>query len=135
MTNTTQTVDKMVGVYRRIRAAITEKETAHEQEINKLKADLELVANKLLDICKEQGADSIKTANGTVIRNVKSRYWTTDWGSMYSTIKEYNAPFLLEQRIHNGNMKQFLEENPDAFPPGLQIDNKYTITVRKPTSK
>jgi len=127
--------DKLVAVYRRIRAAIEEREEAHTQEINTLKEKLEMVANKLLKICNEQNLDSLRTAEGTVTRRVKSRYWTTDWEHMYKFIKENDAPFLLEQRIHNGNMKQFLEENPDRHPAGLQVDSKYAITVRKPTNR
>jgi hypothetical protein len=53
---------------------------------------------------------------------------------MYQFINDNAAPFLLEQRIHNGNMKQFLQENPEAYPAGLQADNKYTIQVRRPTN-
>ena len=90
---------------------------------------------RLLKICNEQNLDSLRTPEGTVTRRVKSRYWTTDWDQMYKFIKENDAPFLLEQRIHNGNMKQFLEENPDQHPAGLQIDSKYAIVVRKPTNK
>lgn len=127
--------DKLVAVYRRIRAAIEEREDAHAQEIATLKEKLEMVSDKILKICNEQNLDSLRTPNGTVTRRVKSRYWTTDWESMYRFIKENDAPFLLEQRIHNGNMKQFLEENPDQHPAGLQIDSKYAITVRKPTTK
>lgn len=127
--------DKLVAVYRRIRAAIEEREEAHAQEIGTLKEKLEMVSDKLLKICNEQNVDSLRTPNGTVTRRVKSRYWTTDWESMYRFIRENDAPFLLEQRIHNGNMKQFLEENPDQHPAGLQVDSKYAITVRKPTNK
>jgi len=54
---------------------------------------------------------------------------------MYKFIAENDVPFILEKRIHNGNMKQFLEENPDALPIGLQVDNKYVIQVRKPSEK
>ena len=127
--------DRLVAVYRRIRAAIEEREEAHTQEINTLKEKLEMVSDKLLKICNEQNLDSLRTPEGTVTRRVKSRYWTTDWEQMYKFIKETDAPFLLEQRIHNGNMKQFLEENPDQHPAGLQVDSKYAITVRKPTNK
>jgi hypothetical protein len=42
---------------------------------------------------------------------------------------------LLEQRIHNGNMRNYLEDNPDVLPVGLNADTKYAITVRKPTGK
>jgi len=127
--------DKLVSVYRRIRAAIEEREDAHQKEITVLKEKLEMVSDKLLKICNDQNLDSLRTAEGTVTRRVKSRYWTTDWSSMYNFIKDNDAPFLLEQRIHNGNMKQFLEENPDQHPAGLQVDSKYAITVRKPTNK
>lgn len=127
--------DRLVAVYRRIRAAIEEREDEHAKEIAVLKEKLEMVSDKLLKICNDQNLDSLRTAEGTVTRRVRSRYWTTDWSSMYNFIKDNDAPFLLEQRIHNGNMKQFLEENPDQHPAGLQIDSKYAITVRKPTNK
>lgn len=127
--------DKLVAIYRRIRGAIEEKEAEFAKEITKLKDDLELVSDKLLKICNDQNMDSLRTPEGTVTRRIKSRYWTTDWQHMYKFIKENDAPFLLEQRIHNGNMKQFLEDNPDLHPAGLQTDRKYAITVRKPTNK
>lgn len=127
--------DKLVAVYRRIRSAIEDLEAEHTKEVQVLRDKLDMVSDKLLKICNDQNLDSLRTAEGTVTRRVKSRYWTTDWSTMYNFIKDNDAPFLLEQRIHNGNMKQFLEENPDQHPAGLQIDNKYAITVRKPSNK
>ncbi len=134
MDTETVSVAKLVGVYRRIRAAIDEKDEQYKKEVGELKESLDAVSEKLLEICKEQDVDSLRTANGTVSRRIKTRYWTTDWESFYNTVKEFDAPFLLEQRIHNTNMQQFLDENPEAFPPGLQIDRKYVISVRKPTN-
>lgn len=127
--------DKLVAVYRKIRGVIDEKEAAHKELIGTLKAQLEAVSEKLLDICNTQNLDSLRTPMGTVTRRTVTRYWTSDWQSMYGFIKEHDAPFLLEQRIHNTNMKQFLEENPDTLPVGLNADTKYAITVRKPTNK
>lgn len=128
-------VDELVRIYRKIRDAVEAREEAFKTEIEALKGQLDTVASALLDICNQQNADSIKTAQGTISRRVSQRYWTTDWDTMYRFIRENDAPFLLEQRIHNGNMKQFLEENPEAFPAGLQCDRKYAVTVRKPTNK
>lgn len=127
--------DKLVMVYRKIRQAIDEKEEAHKAEIGKLKEQLDLVSSKLLDICNTQNVDSLKTAEGTAMRRAVTRYWTSDWQSMYEFIKEHDAPYLLEQRIHNTHMKQFLEENPETLPMGLNADTKYVISVRKPTNK
>lgn len=127
--------DKLVSVYRKIRDAINEKEAAHKAEIEELKEQLNAVSTKLLNICNEQNLESLRTSEGTVTRRTTTRYWTSDWEAMYKFIKEYDAHHLLEQRIHNGNMKTYLEENPDVLPIGLNADTKYAVTVRKPTTK
>lgn len=127
--------DKLVAVYRKIRGVIDDKEAEHKALMAELKEQLEAVSEKLLDICNTQNLDSLRTPMGTVTRRTVTRYWTSDWASMYGFIKEHDAHYLLEQRIHNGNMKQFLEENPDTLPVGLNADTKYAITVRKPTNK
>jgi len=129
------TADKLTAAYMKLRSVIREKEDKHKQEIAELKEQFDIIADKLLEICEEQGADSIRTPAGTITRRVTSRYWTSDWDSMYKFMKKNDALHLLEQRIHNGNMKQFLEDNPDLCPMGLQADRRYTVSVRKPTSK
>lgn len=128
-------LDELVKVYRRIRDAVDAKEEAFKEEVGVLKGQLDTITTAILDICNTQNVDSIRTPEGTITRRVAERFWTTDWESMHKFVMENEAPFLLEQRIHNGNMKQFLEENPEAFPAGLQCDRKYAITVRKPTKK
>lgn len=128
-------INDLVSAYRRIRATIAEEEEVHEAKIKGLKEKLELVSTELLNFCNEQNLDSVRTPEGTVSRRVQTRYWSTDWEEMYKFIEEHNVPFVLEKRIHNGNMKQFLEENPDVLPIGLQVDNKYVIQVRKPSEK
>jgi hypothetical protein len=135
MTEKDLTIDELVGIYLKIRTAIEAKEEQHKAELQELKDQFDVVGNKLLEICNEQNMDSIRTPVGTISRRVSSRYWTSDWDSMYQFIKNNDAPFLLEQRIHNSNMRQFLEDNPDKFPAGLQNERKYTVQVRKPTAK
>ena len=130
-----KTIADLVAVYRKLREAIAEAEEELETRVRELREQLDLVSAEILNFCNEQNLDSVKTPAGTISRRVQTRYWTTDWEHMYKFIKEHDAPFLLEQRIHNGNMKQFLEENPDLHPAGLQADRKYAITVRKPTNK
>jgi len=132
---TEKTIEEMVGIYIKIRNRIEETEERHKLELEEIKEEYEIVSQHLLGICNEQNLDRINTPAGTVSRRVSSRYWTSDWAHMHQFILDNQAPFLLEQRIHNGNMKQFLEENPDTLPIGLQADRKFVIQVRKPTSK
>jgi hypothetical protein len=67
-------VDKLVSVFIKIRDARDEEERAWEQRKADFNEQLELLNQQLLEICKSTDADSIRTAHGTVIRTVKSRY-------------------------------------------------------------
>ena len=131
MSETTVSSDKLAEIYIKIRDKRAELKEAFEAEDNKLKEQQDVLAEQMLALCKEQNADSIKTPAGTIIRKVDTRYWTTDWDSMYRFIEEHDAFPLLEKRLHQTNMRQFLEENPDLLPAGLQADSKYTVVVRR----
>jgi hypothetical protein len=41
------------------------------------------------------------------------------------------VPELLEKRIHQTNMKAFLEENPELIPAGLNANSEYSVTIRR----
>jgi phage host-nuclease inhibitor protein Gam len=124
---------KLVSIYIKMRDAKDALSREYEAKINEVKEQMELVEQALLDICKETGQDGGRTAHGTFTRTVKTRFWTNDWDSMYRFIKAQDAIQLLEQRVHQGNMKQFLSENPGLLPEGLNTDSKYSITVRRAT--
>jgi len=127
-------VDELATVYVRIRDALRAKEEEHKKDVAGLREKLACIDEEFLSLCNELNVDSLKTSAGTITRRVSNRYWVSDWEALYVFIAENSAPFLLEKRIHNGNMKQFLEENPDASPVGLQTNQEYKIQVRKPTS-
>lgn len=124
--------EKLVKAYVRIRDAKEQLVREHEEALGKLQADLDTIEQELLGLCKETGQDGGKTQFGTFTRSVKSRYWTSNWERMHAFIRENDALDLLEQRIHQGNIKQFLADHPDKLPEGLNVDSKYSITVRRP---
>lgn len=124
-------VEKLVKVYLKMRAAKTELTAEYEKKEADLKDKMDKVKAALLSYCKEQNVESVRTAEGLFYRSVRTNYWTSDWESMGKFIVEHGAPELLEKRIHQTNMKQFLEENPDLLPPGLNVDSEYTVTVRR----
>lgn len=124
-------VEQLVDVYIKIRDARDAAKREWEVRNSELEEEMALISSQILEICKETGADSIKTKFGTASRTVKSRYWTNNWEEFYKFMMSHEAPDLLEKRIHQTNMKQFLEENPEVLPAGLNVDSQYTITVRR----
>jgi hypothetical protein len=124
-------LDLLAGVYIKIRDARTTLKAEFTMQDSVLQEQMNLLETNMLDACKDLNASSIKTPHGTIIRSVKSRYWTNDWDSMYTFIKEQGAFGLLEKRLHQTNMKEFLVENPDLLPMGLNVESEYTVVVRR----
>ena len=124
-------LDQLAAIYIKIRDAKDDLTQTYKAKTADLDEQLGVLEQQMLDTCKEQGMDSIRTKHGTIIRSVKSRYWTNDWDSMYSFIEETGAYGLLEKRIHQTHMKEFLSENPDLFPKGMNVENEYTVLVRR----
>lgn len=125
------TVDRLVKAYIKIRDKRAQLKAEFEATDTELKQQLEALESELLEMCKETGADSFKTAYGTATRTVQTNYWPTDWASMHKWILDRERPDLLQRRLSQSEMKKYLEEHPDDMPPGLNIDSKYTITIRR----
>lgn len=123
--------EQLVTVYIKMRDARQKLQREFDEAEGKIKEQQELITQSLLEMCKELGAEGLRTPVGSVFRTTKTRYWTSDFNSMKQFIKENDAFELLENRIHQTNMKTFLEENPNLMPPGMNVDSRYSITVRK----
>ena len=121
------TVERLTRIYVKMR----DKRRELERQAAELKEKQDLVASELLEICKAQGATTIRTEHGNVSKRVTKNYWSSDWDSFFKFVKEQDAFSLMQQRIHNANMAQFLEENPDLHPPGLNADVNQTVVIIK----
>lgn len=127
----TYNASELAGIYIKMRNKIREL----EDKVKAIKHEQLMVTDKMLELCNDQDANSLATTQGTISRRLNSSYWTSDWDSFYNFVKDNDAYHLLEKRIHNGNMKEFLADNPDAVPMGLQAKRQYVISVRKPNPK
>lgn len=137
MTETeTETIplDRLAKIYRKIRSEIAALTQEYDTKVEVLKAQQEELKNAMKDMMKTMGVTSVRTAQGTVVLSVKTRYNTQDWDSFKKFVVEHDAVDLLEKRIAQTNMSQFLEENPGLVPPGLNSHSEYDISVRKPTN-
>lgn len=131
MSEDTAPTDKLVKAYIKMRDARSQLKEQYEAQDAKIKEQMAVIEAHFLELCKSTGASSIKTPVGTIIRGVESRYWTSDWEEMHRFIKENDAVDLLERRIAQKAMAEFLKTNPDKMPKGLNVNSEYKITVRR----
>ena len=123
--------EQLVTVYIKMRDARQKLQKEFDDADSRIKEQQDQVTQALLELCKDTGADGLRTAAGNVFKTVKTRYWTSDQKSLKEFILDNDAFELLENRIHQTNMKNFLEENPNLMPPGMNIDSRYSVTVRR----
>lgn len=124
-------LEKLTKVFLKIKARRSELSVQFKEQDDSLKIQQDTIKKALLDHCKEHNVESVRTSEGLFYRTVRTRFWTSDWQSMYKFIAEHDVPELLEKRLNQSNVKQFLEENPEVLPMGLNVDSEYLISVRK----
>lgn len=124
--------DKLAKMWRKMYVAKLELTKKYEREVEEIENDMRQVEHEMLELCKDIGAESIKTEHGTIVRYVKERFSCNDWHEFHKFVKENNALELLHKRISETNMRTFLDDNPDLHPPGLDVYREFVVTVRKP---
>jgi hypothetical protein len=124
-------LDKLTAIYLKMRDKRDDMRREAEAQEKELAEQMDIIEAEMLEVCKQMNADSVRTPHGTIIRSVKSRYWTNDWDSMYRFIREHDAFGLLEKRLHQTHLKEFLSENPNTFPIGVNVENSYSVVVRR----
>jgi hypothetical protein len=125
--------DKLVKTYVKIRDKRKELVDQYEKEDNNLKEALELIESELLEMCKETGADSLRTefghgdttpcsenAIGQTIGTLSTNFLrnTTHWNCWKSVLPR---PIC----------QPFLRKTLTCYLRGLNVDSRYTVTVRR----
>lgn len=121
----------LISEYIKVRDERSALKAKYEEDDAALKSKLDAIERQLLQICKDTNSTGLRTSVGTATRTTQTRYWASDWESMHTFIHANKALDLLERRISQSAMRSFLEVNPDLLPPGLNVDSRYTITVRR----
>ena len=125
--------ERLTSVFIKIRDKRAEMSAEFKKADGKLKDQQEVIKGALLDFCKEEGLDTAKTSAGTVIRSVKTTYWTSDWEAMHKFIMDNNLPEFFTKSLHQTNVRDYMEEHPDSIPAGINVNSEYVITIRKQT--
>lgn len=129
-------VDKLVEAYISIRGEREKLARQFEVQDQELKGQLEKLEQVMLEKCNDIGADSIRTGHGTIIKNLRESFVCGDWDNFKKFVLDNQALELLQQRISQANMKEYLSTREDeGMPPGISTMREFKVTVRKPTKR
>jgi hypothetical protein len=124
-------MDELSAKYIELRTEREQLKHNYEAEDAKFEEKMDELESKMLNIMNSADASSISTSNAVVMRKVTSRYNPTNWDAVYEMIARHKAFGVLHKRVHDTNMRQFLEEHPDEYPAGLNVDRSYQVVVRR----
>ena len=114
-----------------IRDEITKINKEADKKVKALDREKEALEKYCDQKLEQSGVESAKTASGTIMRQERVLFTTEDWERMYRFIEDNDAFELLEKRIHQTNMRRFLEDNPEKEPKGLNAFRETKIVVRR----
>ncbi len=124
-------VKKLTEVYLKIKGERERISAEFKEADDNLVGQQDKIKSALLNYLKENDIKSVKTDVGTFYRTVKQKYWTSDWESMHKFILEHEVPEFLDKRLNQKHVREFLEDNPDLLPKGLNVDAEFALTIRK----
>ena len=127
--------EELVSDYLEIRKLRENLKARYEAEDEQFKDAMAEIEAAMLSICNESNMNGFRTTNGTVIRQVKERYFCTDWDNFKKFVEQEGSIDLLERRIHQRNFKEFMTERAgEGLPPGVNALREFDIVVRKASS-
>ena len=126
------TLDVLAKAYIKMRDKLAVLTREYETAEAAIKAQQAEVAAAMKDRLQALGAKSAATSFGTVTLKTSTRYYFQDWEAAHRFILEHEAPYLLEKRVSQAMMKEFLENNPGVVPPSLNTMSELTVSVTKP---
>jgi len=127
-------IEELVADYLEMRRLREDLKSIFERDDGELKDAMEAIKVSLLAVCNDTNTNGFKTMSGTVTRQVKERYFCTDWDAFKDFIEKEGSIDLLERRISQKNFKEFMESRENGLPLGVNAMREYDIVVRKASS-
>jgi hypothetical protein len=132
-----------VVLYRQIEARLEAKEEKHKQEIAGDLRAMEQLELGMMKMLRTQGVGSMNIPGIAEVKIVNKRtFGCGDWNLFQTWLVTNNKPELLQQRIHEGNMQAWIDEQQklidqglaDArttLPPAVNVFTKAVIKILK----
>lgn len=118
----------------KLRIQIRDRRASLKAQYEREDADLKLKDEKLgailLTRLREQGAESMRTAHGTIYIAEEVFASVADKEALKQHVVNHDAWELLTLMANRASVKQYVEDNGDA-PPGVNIRKEISVRVRR----
>lgn len=128
-------LSKLVEAFANIKAARTAAKREWEKRDIELEEQLIKVRSAIHNVLNATGASSIVTDYGTAFRRQAIKPSVSDWGALYDwATQDPGRLEIMEKRVKASFVKDFMDENDGALPPGVNVHREFEVVVRKPNT-
>jgi hypothetical protein len=130
-------LDRLAKLYVKMRERVQELTRAYDTEVETIKVQMSAVTSAMKDQVRAlgEGINSVRTEHGTIMLRTAVRYYADDWEAFGQFVLDTGDVSLMEKRVAQGNMQEYLVAHPEAVVPGLSSVSEIQVTVRKPSAK
>ncbi len=125
------TIEQVIAGIMNIRErkkALKDTYDAEKSRLDKMEENGELY---ILAQMQKLGIDNCKTVYGTAYAQTKMKSSIGDWNQFANWMLQTGHIDLLQHQINTQNLKDFLAENGNTLPPGVNTFNTRTVTIRR----
>ena len=127
------TPDQLIGFYVALRDRIDAENKKFAERLEPAKSKMARLGGVLLAVLQAQGAESLKSANGTVYQTVKKSATVSDKGAFRDFVIDNHAFELADMKANAPAIEEYVSEHGGNLPPGVNYSTFMTIGVRRAT--
>jgi hypothetical protein len=124
-------INAVVEHYITLRDHKSKLDAEHKARVAEIDAQMKNAEAFLLNRLNESGLDRMGADAGTVFVQVKTMPSIKDKASFVDYIKQSGQVELLQIRVSSTAVKEFMENNNQQLPPGVDITTAREVTVRR----
>src|SRR5208283_559797 len=123
--------DKATRVFLKMREARANLKQEYEAADKVIKDQQERVEAAMLGFLNDHKLDSAPTSHGVFFKQLDIIPQGADWDKIYAWIVETNGFDFLERRLKKTEVRNYMNVNKGALPPGVSVFSKYVVRVRR----
>lgn len=121
----------LLDIYMKTRDKRAAIKRVFEEEDNKLKKLHGAIEVKLMQMMKDIGTDNLKV-DGLAMAYLTPKTFVSakDWDAVWDYIEKSGNVSLLQRRLSEKAVKEYMEANGGDLPPGVDVHTERTVVVR-----
>jgi hypothetical protein len=126
-------IEDAIGAYLKLRNKKESLEAETKQKTDSIGKLMTKLEQFLMEECDKQGVDSFKTNNGTAFLKEADYASVEDWDAVIEFIEKSKSYEFLTKKVNKIAVREYIDENGGALPPGMTYGVRRGLSVRIPT--